>query len=58
MMLYFVIHIIKSKFKEIILHQSYISALGLIVEGLKMHYNKLNKQGDKQWVIHVVATAR
>jgi len=43
MMLYFVIHIIKLKFKEIILHQSYILMLQLIVEDLKMHYNKLNK---------------
>jgi len=48
MMLCFIIHIVKLKFKEIILHQSYILMLKLIVEGLKMHYNKLNKQSDKQ----------
>jgi len=47
-MLCFIIYIIKSKFKEIILHQSYISASRLIVKDLKMHYNKLNKQNDKQ----------
>ena len=48
MMLYFIIHIVKSKFKEIIFHQSYILMLRLIVKDLKMHYNKLNKQSDKQ----------
>jgi len=58
MTLCFIIHIVKSKFKEIILHQSYILMLRLTVEDLKMHYNKLNKQSDKQWVIHVVATVR
>jgi len=58
MMLYFVIYIVKLKFKEIILHQSYILMLRLIVEDLKMHYNKLNKQSDKQWIIYVVVTVR
>ncbi len=32
--------------------------LRLIVEDLKMHYNKLNKQSDKQWIIYVVVTVR
>jgi len=58
MMLCFVIYIVKLKFKEIILHQSYILMLRLIVEDLKMHYNKLNKQSDKQWIIYVVVTVR
>ena len=58
MILCFIIHIIKSKFKEIILHWSYILMLRLIVEDFKMHYNKLNKQSDKQWVIYVVMTVR
>jgi len=57
-MLCFVIYIVKLKFKEIILHQSYILMLRLIVEDLKMHYNKFNKQSNKQWVIHVVVTVR
>ncbi len=58
MMLCFVIYIVKLKFKEIILHQSYILMLRLIVKDLKMHYNKLNKQSDKQWIIYVVVTVR